>query len=236
MKRSVILGIIPLLIVILFLSACQEQATEPSGVEMPVEEESMVEDTEEQEEETEAAAEEEAMAEEEQVDKPIEEEESKVVYARLNEPIEFQGHSIELIKYYDASFLEIRVDDLKRMFKESRTSEIFHDEVKVTYERSYYSQNGTIKLKLEKFELGENEYLLDKGETADIGNSTVRFEQIKIDDRTKEGNARFSLVNSLDSFIIKEGETKSLNGITVTVIKPYWRSGNYYVHAKIVPA
>ncbi|RME54869.1 hypothetical protein D6777_02385 [Candidatus Woesearchaeota archaeon] len=167
----------------------------------------------------------------EETEQPIEG--PKTFYLGLNKPVTFKGKSIEMTKYFDATFIEFKVGNTLSRFRETKRSEIVEG-LRVTYLRSLYTSNGSIEVQVEEFNLGPNEYLLNKKEYASVNGHQVRLDSIKYDSTIADGVAWVSLVNEAGSSIrIKRGETKNLDDLKVTLIEPFWLSGKEYAHLKI---
>jgi len=154
-------------------------------------------------------------------------------YLKLNEPFIFKGRSIVMTRYFDGTFIEFNVDGIESKFRETRKSEIVNG-LRLTYERSLYTTNGSIEVTIEEFKLGPDEYLLNKKETIEVNNHTLRLDSIKFDSRAREGVAWFSFAQETGSgFRVRKGETKKNNGLKITLIEPFWRSGKEYAHIKV---
>ena len=248
MKSSIILGI--LILVVLTVSGCQEPYTIPADdtpieersiIDIPgfvdapeeveeIEEEGIPDETLEEVEETEEETEE----TEEEVEEAVEQNEKVTIELKLNEPYVYDGKTITILSHRDGTSLEFSVDNFQSKFRESRTSEIINN-LRITYEQSFYTKRGTVQISIEPFVLGENEYLLTKREKVQVGTHNVVLNSIEFDSRIGGGIVSLSLSNE-DGYIsnLKRGETKKLGDeLEVTLIQAYWRSMLYYAHLKI---
>jgi hypothetical protein len=252
MKRGTTITIIFFTLVALILTGCQAEIPQEEvqeevilGPAEPVlisgipseflgdnlEEPLEVEETEEViEEETEEVVEEET---EEAIEEEIIQEDKVTIRLELNKPYNFKGKIVTLTEHREATFIEFNVDGIQSRFIESRKSEIVNG-LRVKYERSYYSKDGTVEVTLEEFKLGNNEYLLDKKATLKVKNHTLSLSDIKFDEKIWDGVVWFSLSGETAPIIyLKPGETKPLKDLSITLIEPFWRSGIYYAHVKV---
>ncbi len=243
-------------LLLLVLAGCAAPPT-------PVEEVPAVEEIEEIAEEAEevveeAAAEEEAeeeveeAAEDEEVEEALEEEdeeETEIVFeedpaeegvydVKAGDEVEFEGKVVKFITASRSTGLYFEIDGYRSNVQETGNHEILLG-VKVTYVNALkFHEQGKLTVKLEKFELGENEYLLEKNTNQNIMGTIFRLDDVKYDSNAKKPKAfvKFPYNTSLYEIIMMEGTTVERAGLSINLVKGYYESGNQYGIFKIVPA
>lgn len=245
--RNAILVI--LLALLLVLSGCGEKEAPESPIEEVVEEaEEVVEEIEEAEEEVEEAEEEveevEEAAEEEEAEEALEEEteeeeeilESGIYDVKEGDKLELFDKSIEFTQVSRSNGLYFNVDTYRSYILQTSKHEIVQG-IKFTYVTAVnYGKDTTLRVKIEKFELGENEYLLKKAVTQTVEGVQLKINAVDMEANSRKGRAYINFPNqNINQLSIRDGETKTRANLTFMMIKGYWESGNQYAIFNILP-
>ncbi len=141
--------------------------------------------------------------------------------------IEVLGHEISLTKIYPNPEVDIIIDNQETKLKETKNEEIIDDlKIMIYLIHDVYLQEKYVTLKIEKLELGENEYILQKGERITIGNQDVVLESSQTD-----GYIQVSVFNKGtiigETEEIKRGASLEIEGLTITNLKNYYKVEQY---------
>src|SRR3989338_8896520 len=121
---------------------------------------------------------------------------------------EILGKSITLEKIYLNPQIDITVGDTETGIKEN------------------YQEEKYVTLKIEKLELGENEYIIQKNEKRTIGTKDILLEESRTN-----GYIQVTVFNKGtsigDTESVKHGESVEINEVTVTNLKNYYKIEQY---------
>ncbi|MFH1637388.1 MAG: hypothetical protein ABIB71_03115 [Candidatus Woesearchaeota archaeon] len=238
-----------LVIVVLFLSGCTTIETAPTSEAeqptAPVEEvadeaEEVIEEVEEAEEaieEVEEAAESEE-AEEALEEEPEEVEEEGIYNVKKGDIVEFDGKTIEFTAASRSNGLYFNVDGYRSNVQETSKHEIVQG-IKVTYvSATDFMKDQTLKVKIEKLKLAENEYLVEQNSNKNIEGVIFLLDQINLDSNSKKERAyiSFPLSKGVKEITMRTGETVERANLSITMEAGYYKAGNLYGIFKVVPA
>ncbi|HIJ05159.1 MAG TPA: hypothetical protein HA370_03545 [Nanoarchaeota archaeon] len=140
---------------------------------------------------------------------------------------EILGKSITLEKIYLNPQIDITVGDTETGIKETKTEEIIEDVKIMIWEiQDNYQEEKYVTLKIEKLELGENEYIIQKNEKRTIGTKDILLEESRTN-----GYIQVTVFNKGtsigDTESVKHGESVEINEVTVTNLKNYYKIEQY---------
>lgn len=139
----------------------------------------------------------------------------------LGDSIEFDKKTITLVALENIPRLKaiFDVDGIERDIYGTKSLEIINN-IEVTIMK-YLNLENSIIVKLEKFELGDNEYMITPRKDIPIKNMKVHLEDVQDEGKILINVLGTDLEDS--KLIIKEGETKTFAGLKITNIDGFPR-------------
>ncbi|MSR86043.1 hypothetical protein EXS74_01450 [Candidatus Woesearchaeota archaeon] len=171
------------------------------------------------------------VVEEVMVEEPIEEDTPPYYYFFEGESKEILGSTITLLEVNSGPEVELTINGEDATIKNTKNEEIIGD-LKVVIDSVTYSYNEeniqerSAILKVEELDLGNNEYIIRKGDITTVGSKDIILEE------SRGSNVIIVTVNDKGRISgyteeIKRGESIYIYGITVTNLKNYYNDEQY---------
>lgn len=144
---------------------------------------------------------------------------------------EILGSTITLTDIQSGPRIDMVVDGKELSIENTKSEELSGDlsiliqNVIYFYDEQHKQQRRVI-LKIEQFQLAENEYILQRGQRTSIGNKDIILEESKADGSIKV-TVNDKGRNTGESETIKHSETVYIYGMTITNVKNYYKTNQY---------
>ncbi|MFH1972972.1 MAG: hypothetical protein ABIJ18_05865 [archaeon] len=222
MKRGLILV---LMVMLLVISSCVTIEAPVEVVEVPTVEEPVVEEVEE------APAE--VVEEPEEVPIDVEPLPEGQYLFNYGEPRTIEGMDIAITYMDSTAFVKFTIDGVEYVLKETKARQVYNNYYFSLWSYDYKgskSSDTEIILEIVPFELGENQYLIEKGVWANIGINDIKLEESNSNDYIKvslcEAGSKLYCSSQTE---IAEGKSKEIREQLVKNVNGFYRVSQYAI-------